>query len=46
MLNSRDLEAAPVIAHEAIEVSRRVGLQVRVDLATLNYLIGLWTAGR
>jgi class 3 adenylate cyclase len=46
ILNSRDLEVAPVLALEAIDVSRRAGLQVRVDLSVLNYLIGLWTAGR
>jgi len=46
MMNSRDLVAGAALAREAMDVARRTGMQVRVDLATLNHLIGLWTAGR
>ena len=44
--NSRDLPAALAHAVEAMEVSRRAGVQTWYHGAILNHLIGLWTAGR
>ena len=44
--NSRNLPAALAHAVEAIEVSRRAGLQSWYAFAILNHLIGLWTGGR
>jgi class 3 adenylate cyclase/tetratricopeptide (TPR) repeat protein len=44
--NSRDLPAALAHAVEAMEVLRRAGLQRLFAFATVNHLIGLWTAGR
>ena len=43
--NSRDLPAALEHAVEAMEVSRRAGLQRLFDFASLNHLIGLWASG-
>ena len=45
-LNSRDLPAALTFARDGIEVSQRAGLHEDIDYTTINYLIGLWTAGR
>jgi class 3 adenylate cyclase len=45
-LNSRDLLPALGYAREALDVSRRAGLQATVAYATFNYVVGLWTAGR
>jgi class 3 adenylate cyclase/tetratricopeptide (TPR) repeat protein len=44
--NSRDLPTALEHAAEAIELSRRSGLQTWYGFAALNHLIGLWSAGR
>ena len=44
--NSRNLPAALAHAVEAMEVSRRAGLQSWYAFAILNHLIGLWTGGR
>ena len=44
--NSRNLPAALAHAVEAMEVSRRAGLQSWYAFAILNNLIGLWTGGR
>jgi class 3 adenylate cyclase len=44
--NGRDLPAALAHAAEAMEVSRRAGLPRWYAFASLNHLIGLWTAGR
>ena len=44
--NSRNLSAALALSSEAIEVSRRAGLNEWTHYATLNHLIALWTAGR
>jgi class 3 adenylate cyclase/tetratricopeptide (TPR) repeat protein len=42
----RDLDAALTIGREAIDAARRSGVQGSIDLATCNYMLSLWTAGR
>jgi tetratricopeptide (TPR) repeat protein len=42
----RDLDAALTVGRTAIDASRRSGVQSNLDMATCNYLLSLWTAGR
>ena len=41
-----DLDAALTLGQEAVEAARRSGVRPIIDLATGNYLLSLWTAGR
>jgi hypothetical protein len=43
--NSRDLPTALRSAREGLEVSRRTGVRRDHELAVVNLLVGLWTAG-